>query len=90
MHRRWRYWHRGTGLPESPPGTIQDCRRLVVANGGAAYWRTLLADLVRHVANARERELGIPASTTLADIRLSFEEAWHCDADGVVGPDGQF
>jgi len=44
-------------------------------------WGVLLADLARHVANAREQQLGVPASATLAEIRLAFDDAWGWDAD---------
>jgi len=51
----------------------------------ASPWGVLLADLARHVANAREQRSGVAAAQSLADIRLAFEEAWSWDAQTVEG-----
>ena len=57
----------------------------------AGNWGILLVDLARHVANAREQELGGPAAQTLAEIRLAFEGAWGWEVtsvEGAVSEDG--
>jgi hypothetical protein len=51
----------------------------------AKSWGVLLADLAKHIANARAQELGEPAASALADIRLAFEEHWGWDAASVDG-----
>jgi len=51
----------------------------------ARSWGVLLADLAKHVANAREQEMGEPAHTTLAEIRLAFDDQWGWDTDSVEG-----
>ena len=51
----------------------------------AANWGVLLVDLARHVANAREKEEGVPAAETLADIRIAFEKEWSWDTGSVIG-----
>ena len=51
----------------------------------AGPWGVLFADLAKHVANAREQQLGVPPAETLAEIRLAFEKQWGWDTDGIEG-----
>ena len=38
----------------------------------AAAWGILLADVIRHIANAIEEERGVPIATTVSDITSSL------------------
>ena len=84
------------GDPLRPP------RSLVVPDSTTSLRRPELAAalsrvcpacyLARHVANAREQELGVSARETLTDIRLAFEDTWSWDVgtvEGAVADDGQ-